>query len=241
MPTSDCPEVLPQCLNTFLDESTCADNTDASCYCKEANFIRDVMECVTSWGADDDVIADALSYLTAPLLCTRLPTRLCSPFLPTQPSLSQQFPSQLVHRIHLLRLSLFPSTHPSLSQRILRHTPLLRSSLPSPRHPLMQFLAPLTKIISTVVTVPQVAFTSQPEEETSPETPVVNLMPVTTPAYAPVVTTTPAGFAPTTFGTVPVVPTGVETSPAQFTGAASNIKAGSFVGAAIIGAFALVL
>ncbi|KAL2256569.1 hypothetical protein VTK26DRAFT_1469 [Humicola hyalothermophila] len=57
-----CPSVVPSCLNTFLFLVGCIDNTDASCYCPDAAFVKNVYECFYAHGESDEVIAEAVAY-----------------------------------------------------------------------------------------------------------------------------------------------------------------------------------
>ncbi|PHH50452.1 hypothetical protein CFIMG_007422RA00001 [Ceratocystis fimbriata CBS 114723] len=59
-PKIDYPELVPSCLNTWMDAVACSGNTDASCYCPNAEFIQNVYDCIYSNGENDDEIKKAL-------------------------------------------------------------------------------------------------------------------------------------------------------------------------------------
>jgi hypothetical protein len=60
--TLPCPGVVPSCLNTFLFDLGCTDNTDAECYCPEAKFVKNVYDCLYAHGETDAIIAEAVAY-----------------------------------------------------------------------------------------------------------------------------------------------------------------------------------
>jgi hypothetical protein len=60
--TLPCPGVVPSCLNTFLFDLGCTDNTDAECYCPEATFVKNVYDCLYAHGETDAIIAEAVAY-----------------------------------------------------------------------------------------------------------------------------------------------------------------------------------
>ncbi|KAK4137089.1 hypothetical protein BT67DRAFT_374718 [Trichocladium antarcticum] len=60
--TLPCPSVVPSCLNTFMFNVGCADNTDAACYCPDATFVKNVFDCLYAHGESDDIIAEAVAY-----------------------------------------------------------------------------------------------------------------------------------------------------------------------------------
>lgn len=80
-----CPEVLPKCMNTWLFKSGCRDNTDSSCYCKNPDFTKSVIACVTSWGADQTLISKALTFLTG----------ICAEQIPENPGIITDCPSSI--------------------------------------------------------------------------------------------------------------------------------------------------
>ncbi|KAL1890100.1 hypothetical protein Cpir12675_005551 [Ceratocystis pirilliformis] len=59
-PKVDYPELVPSCLNTWMDAVACSGNTDASCYCPNAEFIQNVFDCIYANGENDDEIKKAL-------------------------------------------------------------------------------------------------------------------------------------------------------------------------------------
>jgi hypothetical protein len=77
------PDVLPKCMNTWLEiNSECKDNTDASCYCGNADFTKNVIDCVAAWTTDAE-IQQALQYLIG----------ICANYVPQNPGLITNCPS----------------------------------------------------------------------------------------------------------------------------------------------------
>ncbi|KAK4149403.1 hypothetical protein C8A00DRAFT_38010, partial [Chaetomidium leptoderma] len=60
--TLPCPAVVPSCLNTFLFNVGCSDNSDAACYCPDATFVKNVFDCLFAHGETDAIIAEAVAY-----------------------------------------------------------------------------------------------------------------------------------------------------------------------------------
>lgn len=84
-PSSPCPNVLPQCLNTWLSSTSCKDNTDCGCFCEIDDFTENIIECVTAWGASTEEISAALSYLVG----------ICAPYVPGHPGIVTNCPSTI--------------------------------------------------------------------------------------------------------------------------------------------------
>lgn len=74
--TLPCPEVVPSCLNTWIFDTTCADNTDTSCFCPSAAFVENVFTCIYAH-APDDVVAEAITYFQG----------LCAGHVPENPGI----------------------------------------------------------------------------------------------------------------------------------------------------------
>lgn len=71
-----CPEVVPSCLNTWLFDTTCADNTDTSCFCPSAEFVENVFTCIYAH-APDAIVAEAITYFQG----------LCAGHVPENPGI----------------------------------------------------------------------------------------------------------------------------------------------------------
>lgn len=48
----DCPQLVPQCLNSFLYMAKCKDNTDTECMCQNQGFAINVFACFYGYGAN---------------------------------------------------------------------------------------------------------------------------------------------------------------------------------------------
>ncbi|KAF2006932.1 hypothetical protein P154DRAFT_517384 [Amniculicola lignicola CBS 123094] len=79
------PNVLPQCMNTWLEVQTeCKDNTDVQCYCKNADFTKNVIDCVSAWSTNEQ-IQEALQYLIG----------ICASYVPQNPGIITNCPSNV--------------------------------------------------------------------------------------------------------------------------------------------------
>ena len=77
------PDLLPQCINTWIGQSDCKDNADFSCYCRNSDLINKVMECIDAWSDDDDKTQSAAGYLQG----------ICAPYVPENPAIITACPS----------------------------------------------------------------------------------------------------------------------------------------------------
>ncbi|KAF2424260.1 hypothetical protein EJ08DRAFT_664076 [Tothia fuscella] len=84
-PSAPCPDVLPQCLNTWIGMTDCKDNSDYDCYCKKAEYTKQVIQCVSSYGLDTNEIQKALSYFVG----------ICAAYVPENPGLITDCPSSI--------------------------------------------------------------------------------------------------------------------------------------------------
>jgi len=84
-PSSPCPNVLPQCMNTWISKTSCKDNSDCGCYCQVDDFTANVIDCVTAWGATEVEISAALSYLIG----------ICAPWVPGHPGIVTNCPTSV--------------------------------------------------------------------------------------------------------------------------------------------------
>lgn len=74
--TPPCPPVVPRCLNTFVDlKAKCADNKDASCYCPDKDFVKNIFECIYAHGESDNIISEAVSFFQG----------ICGRYIPENP------------------------------------------------------------------------------------------------------------------------------------------------------------
>ncbi|CAG2001078.1 unnamed protein product [Fusarium graminearum] len=73
------PDVVPSCLNTFLDfEKDCKDNTDAACYCPSKDFVDNVFQCLYAHAENDDTVAQAVSFFQG----------ICAPYVEKNPGIA---------------------------------------------------------------------------------------------------------------------------------------------------------
>jgi hypothetical protein len=81
--TPNTPDLLPQCVNTWIGQTKCKDNADSSCYCRDAEFVKQVMGCIEAWSDDDDQTHGAASYFQG----------ICAPYVPQNPAIITACPS----------------------------------------------------------------------------------------------------------------------------------------------------
>lgn len=81
--TPNCPDVLPQCVSTWIGQTKCTDNSDSSCYCRDAEFVKNVMGCIEAWSDDDSKTEGSASYFQG----------ICAPYIPENPAIITACPS----------------------------------------------------------------------------------------------------------------------------------------------------
>lgn len=82
--TPDTPDLLPQCVNTWIGQTDCKDNADSSCYCRDAEFVKKVMGCIEAWSDDDEKTQGAASYFQG----------ICAQYVPQNPAIITACPSK---------------------------------------------------------------------------------------------------------------------------------------------------
>lgn len=252
-PPVPAPPVLPKCLNTWITLTTCANNADSDCYCKDSNFTTNVQDCVSSWTEDSDEIQSALSYLAG----------ICAPHVPENPGIITGVPKTIT----LAPIPLATPAGPSATGDLV--TAPINPSPPTPAPvttiSIVQTVtvpctfsagisagqpipsSSTTSLLSTKVTVPQVQFATQKPAEGATGSPNI-ILAAGSPAPVPAIPTATSPSVPysstagTTFATG-VLPSGqrppANTSLASlFTGGAGRVAAGN-MGAVMVGFMAL--
>jgi hypothetical protein len=234
------PEVLPKCMDTWIEVNTkCKDNTDSNCYCSNPDFTKNVIDCVSAWSTDAQ-IKEALQYLIG----------ICASYVPTNPGIITNCPSDINN----------PPTPPTAG--VTTGTAPIETTAaavipPAPTGPVTTITYMTTATvpcstggstvttISTEVTVPQVIFHTQtPGPEVPGATPSapVELVPGTAPPPVPAQTTgapypIPSGLTTATLPFASGTGTaGNGTAPPEFTGAASSMNTGLKPAGVIVGA-----
>ncbi|KAF4552249.1 Hypothetical protein D9617_10g072300 [Elsinoe fawcettii] len=221
-PPAGCPGIVPSCLNTWMWESGCANNADASCYCKSKDFIEDVMDCIGSWGDDCEEQSKAANYLIGicadyvkdnSALVTAVPKCEASPETPDTPGKTITYKST----VDVTITSCAPTvTDCPAKSTVVTNTVITTSSVVVPSSPAQQYPSntgsapapypttanapsgpapsvPVTTIpYTSVVTIPQTYSTGA--ESGSPSAPV----------YSTIATTLTVPYV--SFSTAPVTP-----------------------------------
>ncbi|RYO80151.1 hypothetical protein DL762_007802 [Monosporascus cannonballus] len=183
--TLPCPEVVPQCLNTWLDTIGCKDNTDSACYCPSKDFVDNVFDCLYSHGESEEAVQEAITYFQG----------ICAPHAPENPGIVT-YPETIT--------KVFTAT-PTHAPTAVYTTIELVTTAVVPCTGTEGESSSSTVVISTTVSVPDIGFTTVTD---SPGTTAVAIVPGPT---APVAITQPSQ-APSTKGPeAPVYPTQVPT------------------------------
>ncbi|RYP20727.1 hypothetical protein DL765_002677 [Monosporascus sp. GIB2] len=183
--TLPCPEVVPQCLNTWLDTIGCKDNTDSACYCPSKDFVDNVFDCLYSHGESEEAVQEAITYFQG----------ICAPHAPENPGIVT-YPETIT--------KVFTAT-PTHAPTAVYTTIELVATTVVPCTGTEGESSSSTVVISTTVSVPDVGFTTVTD---SPGTTSVAIVPGPT---APIAITQPSQ-APSTKGPdAPVYPTQVPT------------------------------
>ncbi|KAI0097004.1 hypothetical protein GGR51DRAFT_486801 [Nemania sp. FL0031] len=227
--TLPCPDVVPSCLNTWMFQVGCKDNTDSACYCPDNAFVNNIFACLYAHGESDEQISEAISYFQG----------ICAPYVPTNPGIATG--AETITTV----LTVTPTSIASyttitvIATTAVPCTDSVGEVIPS---------SSSVVTISTAMTVPQVIFTTI--SATGAGSSSVAVVPGTYPVATPAPTSSgvaapyPTSAAVTTFTTspsagFPASTPGASTSPIATAGA-SRIGAGlGFLGAVAMAVAAL--
>jgi hypothetical protein len=154
--TLPCPDVVPKCLNTFLFDVKCKDNSDHTCYCPDAIFVKNVMECLFAHGESDTIISEAVIFFQG----------ICAPFVPTNPGIVTGVPTYVTVTAPPTAIVPIFTTVTVDATTVLPCTDDAGEVIPS---------SSTTSTIFTTLTLPQVGFTTQSGS--------VGVIPVTLPPF----------------------------------------------------------
>jgi hypothetical protein len=226
-PPKQVGDVLPSCMNTWLQISTedCKDNTAVDCYCKNAKFTKNVIDCVQAWCETDEQTKQTLQYLVG----------ICASYVPQNPGLVSNCPSDTFNNTPATPSSPAPvkPTGGMATPAPAPPAPGAPANTPAPAPPAASYPVTTITMGSTSLTVPAVHFTTETPVAGATPTAPVGLVPGVAPPSTPATTTAAggAGSAPypiaSTLKSVQPSGTGAlgsgglrPSSPAQFTGAA---------------------
>ncbi|RYP89533.1 hypothetical protein DL770_004352 [Monosporascus sp. CRB-9-2] len=185
--TLPCPDVVPQCLNTWLDTIGCKDNTDSACYCPSKDFVDNVFDCLYSHGESEEAVQEAITYFQG----------ICAPHAPENPGIVT-YPETIT--------KVFTAT-PTQAPTAVYTTIELVATTVVPCTGSEGESSSSTVVISTTVSVPDVGFTTVTDV---PGTTSVVVVPGPT---APVAITQPSQAPSTKAPDAPVYPTEVPIYP----------------------------
>ncbi|KAF4871129.1 hypothetical protein CGCSCA1_v009653 [Colletotrichum siamense] len=228
--TLPCPDVVPQCLSTWLFSSGCKDNSDASCYCPDSAFVENVFNCIYSHGASDDVISKATEFFQG----------ICAAHIPENPAIVT-VPATITTAITVSATkpaATNPAEYTTITVDKTIVVPCVTEGTTVPG-------SSTTATIKTTLTAPAVSFATDSASQVvpvpAPSTPAASNPAATVStqapgAEAPYPTTPAAGASKTTpAGTGAVVPT---TTGVVVAGAGkASFGLGAVVAAAVLAAF----
>jgi hypothetical protein len=213
-PIVEVPDVLPTCMNTWLQITTtdCQDNTAADCYCKSSKFTKSVIDCMLAWSKTEDEAKDNLRYLVG----------ICAKYVPENPSLIEDCPEGTFNS------PIIPSESNCTTTQAPANTPA-PSGTPAAYNPVATIFYG-----STSIAVPAVHFSVVASTPGATPSAVVSLVVGAAPPHVTAIATPIASRAPypsslsseqrnstSTAGTGAILPSKTKPSSTQFTGAAS--------------------
>ncbi|KAK0633227.1 hypothetical protein B0T14DRAFT_58592 [Immersiella caudata] len=154
--TLPCPDVVPKCLNTFLFDVKCKDNSDHACYCPDTIFVKNVMECLFAHGEAESIISEAVIFFQG----------ICAPFVPSNPGIVTGVPTYVTVTAPPTAVVPIFTTVTVDATTVLPCTDDAGEVIPS---------SSTTSTIFTTLTLPQVGFTTQSGS--------VGVIPVTLPPF----------------------------------------------------------
>ncbi|KFA76624.1 hypothetical protein S40288_05976 [Stachybotrys chartarum IBT 40288] len=209
-----CPDVVPQCLNTFFHlVKTCRDNLDSECYCPNGEFVDEVFKCLYAHGQTDDIIAEAVNFFQG----------VCAPSIPENPAIITGADSITEHITVTGTTIASTMTYTTIVVEATVTEPCVTDGSTIPG-------SSTTVTLSTEVTVPQVTLPTAPATVPGAE-------PTAPGAVAPAPTSTLFTSRPPA-GTGGFVPT-PSVTPGVPIAAANNVRAGFGLGLVVMVAAAL--
>ncbi|KAH6646963.1 hypothetical protein BKA67DRAFT_630320 [Truncatella angustata] len=176
--TLPCPAVVPSCLNTWLFAVGCKDNSDASCYCPDSQFVENVFTCIYAHGESDEEISEAVNYFQG----------ICGNYAGSNPGIATAVPT------YVSQVSPASSASASIYTTIVVDVTTVVPCTTSVGSTVSTIAgSSSTIIISTAVTVPQVVFSSITSGASTTDVAVVP----GTYSAVPVVSATPTGATAT--------------------------------------------
>ncbi|KAK3500758.1 hypothetical protein B0T13DRAFT_229478 [Neurospora crassa] len=140
-----CPGVVPSCLNTFLFETGCTDNSDAACFCPNALFVKNVYECIYAHGESNSIISDAITFFQG----------ICAPYVNTNPGIATGVPTYVTTTAAPTSVVPVLTTITVNLTTVVPCTNEAGSTIAS---------SSTTVIVDTTMTVPQIHFTSTTDD-----------------------------------------------------------------------------
>ena len=196
--TASCPDLLPQCLNTWIFIEGCSSNTDTDCFCPSTDLVVNVFSCLSAYGASDTEISVAQTYFQG----------ICAPYIPSNPA--------IVTCASSVTATVTQTTYPVTTIDVVQTVtvPCTETTGVSSGYPIAS--SSTTTFLSTQVVVPQVVFTTV--GSSSGAALVTGVATIGNAGVAQA--TTASTFA--VYSTASSTAKSTSTQPAQFTGAAGK-------------------
>jgi hypothetical protein len=182
----------------------CSDNTDASCYCPDEIFVKNVFDCIYAHGESDQVVSEAVLFIQG----------ICAPYVPSNPAIATGATITSYVTVSATSTATLAPVYTTVSVVATTVVPCTNSAgeeIPS---------SSSTIVISTQMTVPQVAFTTGTGSESS-----VGIVPATSAEAVPVETGSAGSTATGSVGEVTATATGTNT---LITAVPSSVGTGVF-------------
>ncbi|KAB5528968.1 hypothetical protein GE09DRAFT_1149192 [Coniochaeta sp. 2T2.1] len=142
--TLPCPDVVPKCMNTFLFQVGCSDNTDSDCYCPDEIFVKNIFDCIYAHGESAQIVSEAVIFFQG----------ICAPHIPSNPAIATGATVTSYVTVTGTPVSSLAPVYTTVTvdqTTVVPCTDSEGSIIPS---------SSSTIIISTAITVPNVAFTT---------------------------------------------------------------------------------
>ncbi|KAH8907822.1 hypothetical protein BR93DRAFT_958372 [Coniochaeta sp. PMI_546] len=167
--TLPCPNVVPQCLNTFLFSVGCSDNSDSACYCPDEIFVKNIFNCIYAHGETAQIVSEAVIFFQG----------ICAPYVPSNPAIATGATVTSFVTVSATATSSLAPVYTTVTVEATTVVPCTDSAGSTIAS------SSSTIVVSTAITVPNVAFTTGTGSASS-----VGLVPVTTTAAAALTTKT---------------------------------------------------
>lgn len=130
------PEILPQCMQTYVKLTKCVNNGDVNCLCPNPEYTKQVTDCIAAWGNNTNGdIPQAIEYLQG----------LCAAYITKNPNIVVDVPAYI---------TLPPATGPVTTVSV--SSTMVIPDTAAYTKSVVHIQSFVTKFVMTAVTVPAV-------------------------------------------------------------------------------------